>query len=503
MKTRLILLILILAAPLLFLGCEDEQDPLLLKANFTSDKKSVAAGESVVFSDKSTGSPATWDWKFEGGEPASSVLSSPTITYHTPGTYPVSLKLTNSSGSDELSQADFITVTYGGLAPDFTADKVVLLAGQEVTFTDQTEGIAESWSWEFTSDMGVVVTATQQNPVVKFTGIGDYDAKLTVSNPETTEVITKEDYINVLDPASIQADFVALQMATYSGGQIAFQDNSTGLATSWSWTFEGGQPATSTAQNPTVTYAQAGKYKVTLAASNDQKTSTLVKEEYIVIIPGDGLAAYYPYDGNGTDMGPNNLVANTVGNVSFDAADRKTGQAAVFTGSDALVIPDTDVLNFDKGDFTVAVWVNTAVQKKMMIWQESGAAGSRDNQGWMRVGNNLDSQLIQFALEDDTGGAFQSVGTTELGGGTLLDGTWHHIVCVREGLASRVYVDGVLVKQGNASSIKDVSNAADFKVGTQEGPIGNYKTFFTGMLDELIIYNKALSAEEVKFLHEL
>src|SRR5690606_26856607 len=143
-----------------------------------------------------------------------SVLSNPTICYHTPGTYPVSLKLTNSSGSDELSQADFITVTYGGLAPDVTADKVVLLAGQEVTFTDQTEGIAESSSWEFISDKGVVVTANEQNPVVKFTGIVVYDAKLNVSNPDPTQVIMKEDYIAVLDPASIQADFVEAHKTT-------------------------------------------------------------------------------------------------------------------------------------------------------------------------------------------------------------------------------------------------------------------------------------------------
>src|SRR5690606_1401007 len=157
MKTRLILLILILTGPMLFMACEDEQDPLLLKANFTSDKKAVAAGESVVFSDESTGSPATWDWKFEGGEPSTSVLSSPTITYHTPGTYPVSLKSTTSIGSDELSQADFITVTYGGLAPDFTADKVVLLAAHELTCTDQTEGIAQTWSRQFITDKGVAV----------------------------------------------------------------------------------------------------------------------------------------------------------------------------------------------------------------------------------------------------------------------------------------------------------------------------------------------------------
>ena len=502
MKTRLILLILILIGPILFLACEDEKDPLLLNAKFDSDKTTVAAGESVVFGDKSSGSPATWDWKFEGGEPATSVLSSPTIVYNNPGTYAVSLRLSNSSGTDEVAQADFITVTYGGLVPGFTADNVLILAGQEVEFTDQTEGIPEGWEWEFTSDKGSMINATGENPVVKFSDIGIYDAKLTVTNPEGSKVISKDDYITVLDPASIQADFVAEQTATYSGGQIAFKDNSTGLATSWSWTFEGGQPATSTEKNPTVTYSQPGKYKVILAASNDQKTSTLEKEAYVVVIPGEGLAAYYPYDGDATDIGPNNLVANTVGVVSFDAPDRKSGMAAVFGGDDVLVIPDTPEMNFDASDFTVAVWVNTTNTSKMMVWQESGAEGSRDNQGWMRLGNNLTSQIIQFAIEDDTGGAFQSVGTTELSG-ELLDGVWHHIVCVREGLMSSVYVDGVLVKQGNASSIKDVSNDSDFKVGAQEGPVGNYKTFYKGMMDELIIYNKALSADEIRFLHEL
>lgn len=502
MKTRLILLILILTGPILFMACEDKQDPLLLKAKFDSDKKTVAAGESVVFSDKSSGSPATWDWKFEGGEPATSVLSSPEVTYPTPGTYAVSLKLTNSSGSDEISQPDFITVTYGGLTPEFTVDKTIILAGQEVVFTDQTEGIAESWQWEFTTDNGTVVTATEQNPTVNFTEIGVYDVKLTVINPEATETISKEDYLTVLDPASIQADFEAEQMATYTGGSIAFKDNSTGLATSWSWTFEGGQPATSTEQNPMVTYTQPGKYKVTLAASNDQKTSTLIKEEYIVVIPGESLAAYYPYDGDSADIGPNSLAVNTVGNVIYDAPDRKSGNAAVFDGDDALVIPDTPELNFDTSDFTVSVWVNTTNTSKMMVWQESGASGSRDNQGWMRLGNNTTTQLIQFAIEDDTGGAFQSVGTAELSS-DLMNGTWHHIVCVREGLVSSVYVDGVLVKQGNASSVKDVSNDSDFKVGTQEGPIGNYKTFYKGMLDDLIIYNKALSAAEIQFLYEL
>lgn len=53
--------------------------------------------------------------------------------------------------------------------------------------------------------------------------------------------------------------------------------------TSWSWSFPGGSPATSTAQNPSVTYAQPGWYPVTLTVTSAGGTNTVTKHNYVYI----------------------------------------------------------------------------------------------------------------------------------------------------------------------------------------------------------------------------
>ena len=77
-------------------------------------------------------------------------------------------------------------------------------------------------------------------------------------------------------------DFTATTTTEISPGQsVSFQDLST-YATSWLWTFEGGTPATSTAQNPTgIVYNTGGYYKVTLAATNQNGTIATTKTDYI------------------------------------------------------------------------------------------------------------------------------------------------------------------------------------------------------------------------------
>jgi PKD repeat protein len=57
-------------------------------------------------------------------------------------------------------------------------------------------------------------------------------------------------------------------VAGCTGTTIQFYDLSTHSPTSWTWTFSGGTPSSSTAQNPSVSYATAGTYSVTLVASN-------------------------------------------------------------------------------------------------------------------------------------------------------------------------------------------------------------------------------------------
>ena len=64
---------------------------------------------------------------------------------------------------------------------------------------------------------------------------------------------------------------------------VTFEDLSEYDPTSWTWTFEGGTPATSDEENPTVVYETPGSYDVTLTASNAYGTSTVTKKDYIVV----------------------------------------------------------------------------------------------------------------------------------------------------------------------------------------------------------------------------
>jgi uncharacterized membrane protein len=89
------------------------------------------------------------------------------------------------------------------------------------------------------------------------------------------------------------------------GGSVTFTDQSTNSPTSWSWTFEGGTPGASTAQNPTVTYNTAGTYDVTLVATNAQGNDSEVKVDYINV-GADAIAEGLDYTGTFTKSGNGN-----------------------------------------------------------------------------------------------------------------------------------------------------------------------------------------------------
>lgn len=67
------------------------------------------------------------------------------------------------------------------------------------------------------------------------------------------------------------------------GQKVHFKDLSTGNPKSWSWTFEGGMPARSKLQDPTITYLKAGEYKVSLTVSDGNGTAEKTREKYVVV----------------------------------------------------------------------------------------------------------------------------------------------------------------------------------------------------------------------------
>ncbi len=79
-------------------------------AEFTSNITEVCPGLTVQFTDQSYRQPTSWNWSFPGGTPASSNAQNPVVTYNTPGTYNVSLTVSNANGTDNIVKTGYITV---------------------------------------------------------------------------------------------------------------------------------------------------------------------------------------------------------------------------------------------------------------------------------------------------------------------------------------------------------------------------------------------------------
>lgn len=79
------------------------------------------------------------------------------------------------------------------------------------------------------------------------------------------------------------ADFKAESTTVSEDTPVQFTDLSSFAPTSWSWTFEGGTPAVSTAQNPVVTYSTPGNYDVTLTVTNTIGTDSKTITDYMTV----------------------------------------------------------------------------------------------------------------------------------------------------------------------------------------------------------------------------
>lgn len=94
-----------------------DQSFLTVNAQFTVNDNSVCPGTTVQFTDASSNTPTQWSWLFPGGTPASSSVQNPTVTYSIPGTYAVTLSVSNASGTDVEVQTSYITVSGSMLPP--------------------------------------------------------------------------------------------------------------------------------------------------------------------------------------------------------------------------------------------------------------------------------------------------------------------------------------------------------------------------------------------------
>ncbi len=162
----------------------------------------------------------------------------------------------------------------------------IITPGSTIDFTDQSDGLPDSWSWSF--EGASPSTSALQNPAnINYNTAGTFDVTLTVENDYGTSTITMEDYITVTGSPSPYLQFSVTDTTPCIWTPVAFTDLSLYDPTSWLWEFE---PATvefvngsnETWQNPEVQFLSPGTYSITLTAANVNGTSTTTFDDFIV-----------------------------------------------------------------------------------------------------------------------------------------------------------------------------------------------------------------------------
>jgi YVTN family beta-propeller protein len=158
---------------------------------------------------------------------------------------------------------------------NFSAKPTEGKAPLNVAFTDESTGDPTKWKWTF----GDGAKSSVQNPTHKYSKVGSYTVTLTAKNDEGSNTVTKTNYIKVVEKPV--AKFTSSVTSGKAPLNVAFIDKSTGIPTSWKWTFGDGEK--SSVQNPNHQYLQEGKYKVTLTVTNAAGSSTATKTDYIKV----------------------------------------------------------------------------------------------------------------------------------------------------------------------------------------------------------------------------
>jgi len=151
--------------------------------------------------------------------------------------------------------------------------------GESVHFRDLSTGDVTDRRWTF--EGGTPASSSEQNPVVTYDKAGSYAVTLTVGDGTATDTKTRMGYVNVSAEAPVA--HVGIPDGAYLSPWVmmfvpvdvplTFKDASTGNPTSWEWTFDGTDVATSTEQNPTVTYLVEGTYGLKLEVANEVGSS--------------------------------------------------------------------------------------------------------------------------------------------------------------------------------------------------------------------------------------
>jgi hypothetical protein len=197
-----------------------------------------------------------------------------------------------------------------------------------------------------------------------------------------------------------------------------------------------------------------------------------------------GLVAYYPFEDNVNDMSGNGLNGTIVGDPTFVQGLTKYGKA-IDLSNDYVDCGNSPLFDITEA-ITVAAWVN--IRSVPGEWR---CVISKGDAAW-RISTNSSTQGLHFGFEDGTRG-WQAANSTTV----LALNEWHHVCGTYDKTnGASIYIDG-RVDGTNADKQGITLSTWNVYIGENAQQAGR---FWDGQIDEVRLYNRALTNAEVVFL---
>ena len=225
-------------------------------------------------------------------------------------------------------------------------------------------------------------------------------------------------------------------------------------------------------------------------------------------VPTNGLKAWYPFSGNANDLGGSNLNGTVVGATLTNDRNGNGNSAYSFTSNQQINIPNSASSNYYP--LTISLWYNASVYP----------TGAQTNIFSKYVSTSWNGYQILFG---DNTNVSNSGGYENHGFGTqswyvtsttnkvigyfnepaflqpnIALNTWYHYVFVLDSTGGKIYVNGQLISSHNwTGTPTSCSNSFLWKIGGQY----DSSTWFNGKIDDIGIWNRALSVTEIQQLY--
>jgi hypothetical protein len=203
-----------------------------------------------------------------------------------------------------------------------------------------------------------------------------------------------------------------------------------------------------------------------------------------------GLVAYFPFNGNAIDASGNGNPGQIINALPTEDKDGNPNSAYLFNGIDSYItIPSSESLNRPDSAITMSVWIY--LNGYSLVGNNFGPILMKSNSPNNSFSYRLGVSKVRVVAASNNYNHWIGYGTN------LILNTWYHLVFSMSETTTKIYLNGVLINDNPEDQIYDLDlNPDNLPLEIGRDVPGNTE-IFNGKLDEVRIYDRAISSEEV------